>query len=142
MTRYIDDSWTDMEKRNVLKVVWMARAHCAPLSLSEFFLALFSTSVSFYLLIILFSSVVSCFFGGVLFSVTFLYHLHLLQWMSVKGHQSTEYIALISFIETFEKNKCIRMLWYWCFIHNGYEIIKALKSPDYENWALTRKLRL
>lgn len=82
------------------------------------------------------------FFGGVLFPVTFLYHLHLLQWMSVKGHQSTEYIALISFIETFEKNKCIRMLWYWCFINNGDEIIKALKSPDYENWALTRKLRL
>ena len=96
-----------MGKRNVLRVVWVARA---PLFLP------FQVFLRLFLFLSLLSSInqfiflcgLPFFLGAFYFSLTFLYYLHLLQRMRMEGCQSNKYIALTESAETFEKNKYMK----------------------------------
>ena len=113
MTWYTDDSRTNMGKINVLRVVWIVREPLF-LSFQVFLLPVSFISVSFHLLISSFFSVISCFFR-----VHFTFHSHLstlylLERRSIEGCQSTKYIALTDSAETFEKNKYMKSIDWWC----------------------------
>lgn len=137
----------DMGKWNVaLKTVWIVRAHCAQLSLIQGLtvLVLFNLFSSFHHFIFLCAHLF--FLDTFYFLSTFLCCFHLLQRMSMEGPQSTKYspLALLKLLRRTYTWGAINWWCWWCLCFDDYadDIIKILKSLDYEYWALTMKLRL